>query len=324
MKILHITSHLGGGLGTVILDWMDHLPKDSDHAIVCLDYMNDKAKERLARIKLPHIWSMSSEHKLIHRYIENSDIVLCHFYDHPMLADLFAEPIPDCRLVWWCHKNVVYSPAEVAYPDLWLDTSPIQGHGRYIWSCGDISRFLAIQPKKHEGFNIGTVVSMKMDIKGTLNLFMKIGELIPEAYFTWIGDFTPMNMLDYHNVRFLGKVPDIAPYLAEMDIFAYPLKPDHYGTCEQVLGEAMAAGIPPVVMDNPAERFIWSARCKSEKEYIDTIASLYQYPYLRNELSMICRGNAMSLYNIDQMISEWNTVFDDMMKNPKSKHGGLK
>ena len=42
MRILHVTRHLGGGLGTVILDWAAY--SKNGHTIACLDYANDKAK----------------------------------------------------------------------------------------------------------------------------------------------------------------------------------------------------------------------------------------------------------------------------------------
>ena len=40
------------------------------------------------------------------------------------------------------------------------------------------------------------------------------------------------------------------------DIFFYPLQPDHYGTAENALVEAMSLGLMPVVLDNPAEMAI--------------------------------------------------------------------
>jgi glycosyltransferase involved in cell wall biosynthesis len=326
MNILSVTSHCGGGVGSVLLDWIAKDTQNS-HSIACLDYANQKAKESGAFIV--SCLGSPEGHNQVRHMMREADIVVLHWWDHPLLYDLISQPLPDCRMVAWAHKNTAYPPAEIAYPDLWVDTSPVQGHGRYIWSCGDISRFLAIQPKEHSGFNIGTVVSMKMDIKGTLNLFMKIGELIPEAYFTWIGDFTPMNMFDYHNIQFLGKVPDIAPYLSEMDLFAYPLKPDHYGTCEQVLGEAMAAGVVPVVMDNPAERLIIQDSesgllARDEANYIHCMKYLHNLPSERYLMADKARIHAKSVYNIDNMIQQWNDVFDEMMKQPKRPHGGLK
>ena len=68
-------------------------------------------------------------------------------------------------------------------------------------------------------------------------------------------------------LEIVGKIPDIKPYLSKFDVFAYPLNPNHYGTAEQVLQEAMAAGIVPVVMNNPAEKIL----VKHNNKYLNKI-----------------------------------------------------
>ena len=42
----------------------------------------------------------------------------------------------------------------------------------------------------------------------------------------------------------------------DADIFFYPLQPDHYGTAENALIEAMSLGLVPVVLNNAAEKAI--------------------------------------------------------------------
>ena len=55
---------------------------------------------------------------------------------------------------------------------------------------------------------------------------------------------------------FLGQVSDVASQLATFDAFGYPLAPYHYGTGEQALIEALAVGVPPVVLGNGAEQHV--------------------------------------------------------------------
>jgi glycosyltransferase involved in cell wall biosynthesis len=80
-----------------------------------------------------------------------------------------------------------------------------------------------------------------------------------------------------------------ASALAEADIFFYPLRPDHYGTAENALVEAMSMGLVPVVLDNPAETKI-VAHCKSGfvahtiDECVSYIGRLVQAPSLREEM----------------------------------------
>ena len=53
---------------------------------------------------------------------------------------------------------------------------------------------------------------------------------------------------------FRGYTTDVASELRAINVMAYLLNPQHYGTAENALLEAMTMGIVPVVLDNPAER----------------------------------------------------------------------
>jgi glycosyltransferase involved in cell wall biosynthesis len=124
-------------------------------------------------------------------------------------------------------------------------------------------------------------------------------------------------------ITYTGKVDDVAPYLAEIDVFGCPLRPDHYGTCEQVLGEAMAAGVVPVVMDNPCESEIVISGVTglishNEKEYVNNIVDMSLG--LRHLHTKECRNRAETLYSIDTMIQQWNDVFNELMEKPKVSH----
>jgi len=331
MKILHVVPHCGGGVGSVLMGWMSKV--GNNHSIVSLDYVNEKAARTIKQEISRSDWRLGLQ-------IKAADIVLCHYWDHPMLADLFADPIPDCRLVFWCHKNITYSPEELAYPDLWIDTSPIQGHGRYIWSTGGVERFLEIQPKPHKGFNVGYVgtVDYKKIHKSFLPMCTAIKDSIgwENVHFTIIGEqnlFHPEENFAcsdglWPGFTFTSKVDDVAPYLAEMDVFGYPLRPDNYGTSEQVLGESMASGVVPVVMANPCEMQIVKHGgngfvATTEADYVAHIQYLYNHPSRRREMADTARVDAKELYSIDTMISKWNDVFEEMMDNPKTRKEGL-
>lgn len=315
MKVLHITPHLGGGVGTVIMDWIEK-DKSQDHEVWCLDFINEKAIKR----NLP-IYTYIDETPL-----RDADIVLVHYWDHPMLVELFSRTLPESRMAFWCHKNYPVSAQESMYPDKFIGTSPVQNHSEYIWSTGNMDRFLAIEPKPHEGFNIGTVLSKKMDLENTMKLFLKIKKSIPDSRFTLLGEPPQINPC-YPEFTFHGKVDDVAPYLAEMDVFAYPLRPDHYGTCEIALGEAMCAGVVPVVMDNPAEKLIVE-NCKSgiiawdERSFLLGMKCLHEPGFLKG-MPGECRARAKELYSINNMIESWNKVFDEMMQKPKTERSPI-
>ena len=332
MKILHITPHMGGGVGTVIMGWMEKVTTHNDynHQVFCMDFINIKVDVWADQTGFPLYCTTIS---FLKDEIEQADIVLVHYWDHPKLAELFSQPIPDCRMVFWCHQNFPVPQNELNYPDLFLDVSPVQGHGRHIWSTGGVNRFLAIQPKEHKGFNVGYVgtVDWKKIHPRFLDMCNDIMEDIPNVRFIIVGT---NHLIDtqkpfYGNLGkkliFTGQVDDVAPYLAEMDVFGYPLRPDHYGTSEQVLGEAMAAGVVPVVMDNHAERLIIRERfdegyvANTPEKYIQLITALSAGSAGRSVVARNARNRAKILYSLDTMIRKWDEVFTEMMKQPKRK-----
>jgi len=313
VKILHITPHMGGGVGTVIMGWIQK-DKAHSHRVISLDVVNEKAWNS----GLTFIHGVQREWFSVFE----SDIVVLHFWDHTMLYDLLDKPFPECRVVAWAHKNYPVPQRYLDYPDLFIDTSPIQGHGRHIWSTGGISRFLEIKPKAHKGFNIGYVGEISYKGKMHPDIFDMCNAIdIPDVHFTFVGE-NKTAMTSGDKFTFTGKVDDVAPYLAEMDVFGYPLRPDHYGTCEQVIGEAMAAGVVPVLLGNPAEREIgfWVT---DVGQYVLQIEYLYKHSelILRETYGKRARERAREIYSIDNMVSEWNKVFDEMMQKPKRSHG---
>lgn len=123
---------------------------------------------------------------------------------------------------------------------------------------------------------------------------------------------------------FTGQVERVGEYLAEIDVFGYPLSPTHYGTCDQALAESMAAGVPPVVLSNPMERHMVEHRAtgivaKDEDAYARAIEELYSNPDLRAFLSSNGRTEAPRKFSLEAMIAAWEQVFDEMLKLPKKE-----
>jgi len=322
VNILSVVPHLGGGLGKVVLALAERCP--GKHTIALLE----TPQRSFLKPATVDIWAG----KYVKALMEDADIVLIHYYDHPAIAKLLSEALPPCRLVFWTHKHYSIPQREKEYPDKFFYTSPVQGTDYpYIWSCYDMSRFFEIKPKVHDGFNVGYVgtVSYKKIHPEWLPMCREIRKAIPEARFTFVGENLTA-VQDAPGITFTGHVDDVAPYLAEMDIFFYPLRPDHYGTAEQVLGESMAAGVPPVVMNNQAECTILGDEeimngfvASSEEDCVNCVTYLYNDPVYRGSVSRHTRERARELYNIDAMISQWNIVFQELMKQPKKERVGI-
>ena len=323
MRILHVTRHLGGGLGTVILDWAAY--SKNGHTIACLDYANDKAK-RMCKEKAVFLSAnLSQNEELLYTLIRQADIVVFHWYDHPALRSFLYKEIPSCRLVFWCHKNYEFNIREKKYPDYFINTSIVQEtNDGCISSTGNMQRFLEIEPKKHRGFNIGYIGTV--DYKKMHSRFKYICDSIqiPNVHFTIIGE-NKTNYKSNDKFDFIGQVNDIAPYLSRMDLFGYLLRSDHYGTCEQVLGEAMCAGVVPIALNNPAERQIIRSGysgilAENEKKYKQYIELLARSPFIMKALSDNARSHARTIYSIKHTAEQWASVFKKMMQ--QTKHAG--
>jgi len=321
MRVLHITPHMGGGVGAVLLSWLE---KVKGHSVHSIDYINDQAKIKL--LDMGVFWSPQGMYPFWNT--TRPDIVVVHYWDHAMLYDFLKQKLPPSRLVFWCHKNFEVPQEHLEFPDIFLDVSPVQGHGRHIWSVRNMTEYLNIKPQPHPGFNVGYVGTI--DYKKLHSNFLKMCNSIkiPDIKFIMVGE---INIPEPKNSRlfFTGKLPShVTTHLSYMDVFGYPLRPDHFGTCEQVLGEAMAAGVVPVCMNNPAERYIIDNEidgilCDTEEEYATAIQDLYKYSALRGWMSNNARKKAKHLYSIDRMVREWNDLFEEIMEQPKKEREPL-
>jgi len=333
MKILHIVPHLGGGVGNVICDWMEKVGPE-DPVVCCLDYINKKATAMLNNSRIE--WFDNLSDRLIIKLdmlmgLFDIDIVLVHWWDHPMLEELIKTEFPACRLIFWCHKNYNIPTNIIQYPDLCIGTSLIQNMpDGYIWSTVNMDKFINNYPTEHNRFNIGYVgtADYKKLHTNFVPMCQEIHRRIPNSKFTIVGDYNlPEDLAkspDFDFMNFVGKKDDVKCYYTNMDVFGYPLRSDHYGTCEQVIGEAMASGLPVVCMDNPCERTIIEEGvagflCKDEQEYIDNIEHLYYKPELRNFMGKNSRQAAVGIYNIKNMITAWDATFKDIMQKPKKE-----
>jgi glycosyltransferase involved in cell wall biosynthesis len=351
--ILHITPHLGGGVGKVLLNYLEKVKGNSHflHKVLSLEYANEKAFSSSQTTGFPLRDKMASNHDGVIEAVAEADIVLIHWWNHPLLyAFLVREILPPSRVIFWSHISgfhapYVFSKPALHYPDLFVFTSPLSmevpevkklGEARrktlrVIWSTGGIEQAAVIEPKPHFGFNIGyigTVDYSKMH-PDFLNMCSQVD--IPDVKFIVCGGPNEKKIqkesLQYETGNrfiFTGQVSDIAKYLSEFDVFGYPLNQHHWGTCEQSLCESMAAGVPPVVLANRTERYIvedgvTGIVAANEESYVRAIEELYRRPDLRKKLSRNAMEAAKRRFSIEQMVGRWDIAFSEILRFPKTK-----
>ncbi len=351
-KILHITPHLGGGVGRVLLNYISKVKNCSsfEHKVTCLDYANDNAIEAAKNVSFFLIDNMVNKKQELLNMVTEADIVLIHWWNHPLLYDfLVRTELPPCRVIIWSHISGLHPPyiftdKILNYPDLFVFTTPVSYEAkevqilsdeqkkflRVVWSTGGVEHVKSVILQAHSGFNvgyIGTVDYCKIH-PDFLNICNRVN--IPKIKFIVCGGASEKEIMEEaegfgigEKFNFTGLISDITEYLSIFDIFGYPLASYHYGTCDQVLAESMAAGIVPVVLSNMMESYMvkdgkTGIVAKDENEYIEALQTLYFDEDLRYSLSRNAKDYALKAFSLDTMILEWEKVFKEALTLTKT------
>ena len=87
ITILHITPHLGGGVGRVLLNYLKKVKGNPNflHKVLSLEYANEKALLASQTTGFPLKDKMPSTHIGVMAAVAEADIVLIHWWNHPLL-----------------------------------------------------------------------------------------------------------------------------------------------------------------------------------------------------------------------------------------------
>lgn len=323
-KILHITPHFGGGVGNVIIDWIK-ADTFNNHTVFCLDYLNNRVKEEISLNSLS-IKQIPYTDPIVYDW-DDYDIVLIHWWDNQLVHNLLKlVDMPPCRLIFWCHKNYEIPNWALNYPDLFIGTAPCQHLKDYIWSVRNMELFDSAYwyGSSDNIFRVGYVGSQK---KISQNYLASVA-MLPDVEFVFIGIEETRIMNSFMNIRLIENITDdneLAKHYKSFSVFGYPLSKDHYGTCEQVLGEAMRSHCVPVVMNNECESYIVRNGvngfvANTIEDYVRFIKILRDYPDIRRNMGYKARVESFIRYDHLKMINQWEDVFSKLMKQKKRAH----
>jgi glycosyltransferase involved in cell wall biosynthesis len=318
--------------------------------VLALGYTEEKALLLQKEIGFSYMDNSSSNHRMVIDKIENSDIVLIHWWNHPLMYDfLVRNSLPESRIIIWSHvagfhPPHVFTEKILDYPDIFVFTTPISLETkevkklpkekkrklRIVLATGGVGHVEFITPQKHEDFNVGYIGTV--DYAKTHPNFLNICKRIkvPKTKFIvcggpyekWLAREARLMGID-DKFNFTGQVADINNYLSIFDVFGYPLSPRHYGACDQALIESMAAGVVPVVLGNRMEKFMVRHNlsgivAENENEYVDAIHTLYKDPNLRKSLSRKATKYAREIFSVDKAISDWEKIFEEILELQKT------
>jgi glycosyltransferase involved in cell wall biosynthesis len=363
LKILHLTPHLGGGVGSVVRGYLEYEAKENKnfHRVVSLDSLNMESKELFNKIGIEWAEQGYWNQEFLSSLIIDADIVLIHWWNHPLLQDLLMNrELPQSRIVIWAHISGNSDPNNFSdfilnYPDKLVFTTPLSFASSnvrknfdslntklsYIWSTIGVEKLQNFRTRRSERERsdpliIGYVGNL--DYSKLHPSFFDICKAIsdPNIEIQVIGPLTLQFKSDFEDfgqnrgLRVTGFIPDMDKFklMSKFDIFLYPLARDHYGTCDQAIQEAMALGAVPVVLNNQMESYMIDDRrnglvANDVDDLIAGIQELIADPKLRDYLGENAAVFARSKYKISEMANSWNTEFQALKNKPKQKHRTL-
>jgi len=350
-KVLHITPHLSGGVGAVLLETLKfYVDKPNyDHTIVAFEELLDSELRYFADFH--HAITNTHDYDEIESLVLDADIVHVEWWTHPLIyLFLFKFRFPKCRVLLCSHIAGFHRPNLITknileIPDVFLATTSVtlelellrQDENTALKSKISVvnypinfERFSRHRRREAKQFRIGYVGTLdyaKLH-REFLSMTSKIN--IPEKIITVGGKDIEGRLeheaLSYPDVdfRFTGFVENVAKLYEQMDVFGYPLNPKHFGTGEQALREAMFVGLPIVAFDNPCEKEIiengvTGLLVKDAEGYVAAIELLYKDKSLRELLGSNAKAAVTKMLSPTMAFSRLESAYEKVMGLAKSE-----
>lgn len=347
MKVVHITPHLGGGVGkalSTLIQYAAAAGSAGQHTVLCLEEPRKRqAVDTILATGCPVIIEPSLPE--VTTVLVDADIVQLEFWNHPEVPRLLCAlgPVP-MRLLVWCHVSGLYVPrippgllatdAAIVFTSTCSLENPLirQSDKKFpVVSSGCVDDLPAWREKL-------TLRGLRVGYIGTLNFtklhpnFVDFLTCLPDEALPvhLYGDAVNQDILEAQCaalgrpalLRFHGHVMDIAAVLSKLDILAYLLDPHHYGTAENALIEAMAMGVIPIVLDNPAERAIVADGktgfvVRDREGFQAALDSLVADPHGRRVMSRRAADTVREHFTAARMVAELSAQYRALMGEKK-------
>lgn len=352
LNIVHLTAHLGGGVGRALAGVVATAGADVKHSFVCLEKPEKNQFVDLIAQAGCEVLLAPDQQTLLAK-LENADIVQVEWWNHPALLGFLAGlPELPMRLVIWCHVSGLSTPIIPALllglPHRFIFTSAcslqadtvlaqpiaIKSKLAVISSCGGFAELPEPAPMSYlasKPLSVGYIGSLNFAKLHPDYVNFLAGVPLPDFTVDLIGDTTNQTQLQAQCelqgnprlLRFQGYTADVVTALNSITVLAYLLNPYHYGTTENALLEAMAMGIVPVVMNNSAERCIVIDKVtgllvSSRAEFIEAIVWLSEYPELRAELGCSAASHVRRQYSPLRLQSSFAALYRDVADSDKT------
>jgi|GEM_PF-1679445 len=349
VRVLHLAPHFGGGVGTVIraLVVESHRQGGYSHGLASLEPVSSRMADWANHEGVAMADNLFQDDETLCQLLAGADVVHLHWWHHPLLnAFMHRQDLPLFRCVMWTHVNGHYPPQNFPrnladYPDILVLATP--------WSL----KVAAIVESTAGGKDV-RVIQSSAGVPGMPERPVREDNVFRVGYVGTVDtikmhpDFIPLCLdADLPNAKFivaggpeheslrtavkasgfpekfeiLGPIDDVPNLMASLDVFGYPLNPQHYGTGEQVLLEAMAAGAVPVVLSGGCEEHvvddgISGIVCADGAAYSRALRDLQLDRDRRRQLSKQSREAVFQCYSIAETTASWHSLYDEASTFP--------
>lgn len=351
--VLHITAHLGLGVGKALSGLvLNNDPERTGvrHKILCLE----KPEKTLFIDRI-----LSAGHEVIvcpdaeetARQVANSDIIQLEWWNHPAtISFLCNSQLPDMRLLVWCHISGLHTsiiPDKlITSSHKFIFTSPCSYKADVVLalmpeyadrfgsvhSCGGFDGFPEPCAKTDRGVSAGYIGSLNFAKLHPLYVDFLKAVPGPEFKVRMIGDTINKDILERQcneanrngMLDFCGYTQDVVTELSKLNILVYLLNPTHYGTTENALLEAMAMGIVPIVLDNPAENNIVEHMktgmiVRDPAEFAEAVQWLSDNPVERQIIGEQAASSVRDRFHISRMVDGFDSLYKEVIKQDKKR-----
>jgi len=284
--------------------------------------------------------------EVLQRDLAAADIVQVHFWNNPTIHAWMADELPAMRVLIWCHVNGQYAPHVLprslfGFGDLVAATAPASldlpafraaapDRRLAIPAGADFSRLDGLRPQPRNGFTVGYLGRLDFAKLHPDVISMSAAVRIDTARFHFCGDGRDQALIERQaeqqgvrgRCQFTGHCEAIGPLLAGFDVFGYPLRPHNSCTSELALQEAMAAGVPPVVLPHGGlDRLVEDGRtglvAQTAAAYPRAIEWLLEHPAERRQLGEQAAREVRERFGGGRTAAGMAAAYDQLLAVPK-------
>ncbi|MBF2057315.1 MAG: glycosyltransferase family 4 protein [Cyanobacterium sp. T60_A2020_053] len=351
IKILHIIDYhcLGGAARSMIAiaKYSSRLDNQFHHQVISLKAPFPDALKLSEEAGMEYLpWQDETERNEL---IAQADIVHIQYWNNPRMFAFMQSELPPARIITWFHVAGDHPPQIITrdlinHADFAIPCNPHsyelpvvkalkpeirQKKVGMVYDATDFERVENVQPKAHQGFNVGYMGSLSFSKMHPNYIAMSARANIPDVKFILCGggniellknQARELNAED--KFQFQGFVEDIASEIAYFDVYGYPLCEDTYAAAELNLQEAMYAGIPPVVFPHGGVKKLiinnyTGLMVDSPLEYSQALEYLYHNPEERIRLGKNAKEYASQIFGAENAARQLNPIYHRLMASPK-------